>query len=267
MHLTPLHNYFIFNGELRDTSVFETSGYSGGVYEVLRVDEGIPLFLEEHLDRFYISAVIAGKTLRFRRADIVSFLRILIQKNGIKEGNILISCKTDLKAFFIPHDYPETGAYETGVRCGVLYAERITPNAKVLETSVRQQANRLMADEGYYEVLLVDHAGRITEGSRSNVFFIQGDCLVTPPGHEVLLGITRQKTIQLARNLGIPFREAEVKLEELNGFQAAFLTGTSPKILPLFQIGDRRLNPQNPLMQQLRVEYDELIRAYIRANR
>jgi len=163
--------------------------------------------------------------------------------------------------------FEEADAYEAGVRCGVLHAERITPNAKVLETSVRQQANRLIRDEGYYEVLLVDHEGRITEGSRSNVFFIQGDCLVTPPGHEVLLGITRQKTIQLAKNLGMPFREAEVKLEKLNGFQAAFLTGTSPKILPLSQIGDRRLNPQNSLMQQLRLEYDELIREYIRTNR
>jgi branched-chain amino acid aminotransferase len=120
-----------------------------------------------------------------------------------------------------------------------------------------------MAKQNLYEVLLVDHFNRVTEGSRSNVFFVKNDSLVTPPANEVLLGITRQKTILLAKTNGIQVLEQEVTLDALPHFQAAFITGTSPKILPVAQIGKCRFDPQNQLVQQLREKYDELISDYI----
>jgi branched-chain amino acid aminotransferase len=266
MHRTPLYKYFIFNGELKPNILFKSSENAGGIYEVLRVAEGIPLFLEEHLERFFSSAVIAGKSIRFQKEQIISFLNALIHQNNVQEGNILLSCKTNLKAFFIPHEYPKQEWYETGVRCGLLYAERPHPNAKVFQTSVRQQADRLIKNKGYYEVLLVDHLERVTEGSRSNVFFVKENRMITPPGDEVLRGITRQKIIQLATDSGIPFSEQEVWLKDLPAFEAAFITGTSPKILPLSQIEERKLNPQNSLMQKLRKQYDDLVMDYLRAN-
>lgn len=259
----PLHKFFIYDGEIKPNSEFRTSENAGGVYEVLRVLEGTPLFLEEHLDRFFTSAQLAGKTIRFSKGQIEGFLNLLTEKNEAGAGNILLSCKTRLKALFISHKYPELTWYESGVTCGLLTAERKNPNAKVFQTPVRQQADELMEQNGFYEVLLIDYQGRVTEGSRSNVFFVDEGRLITPPGHEVLLGITRQKTIQLAKNAGFPLFEKEVLLEEVPGFQAAFITGTSPKILPLSRIGKWNFNPQNHTVQQLRNAYDDLISSYI----
>lgn len=259
----PLHRYFIFNGELRPNSEFRAFENAGGIYEVFRVEKGVPLFIEDHLERFYKSANIARKTIRFSPERISRFIRELIRENRVSAGNILLSCKENLKAFFIPHKYPEPGWYETGVRCGVLKAERKNPNAKVFQTPVRQQADELMEKEGLYEVLLVDHFNRVTEGSRSNVFFVKNGSLVTPPGDEVLLGITRQKTIELAKKEGIPITGQDVLLNDLPHFQSVFITGTSPKILPVAQIGESRFDPQNPLVQLLRKKYDELISDYI----
>lgn len=259
----PLHRYFIFDGKLKPNTEFRAFENAGGIYEVLRVESGVPLFAEDHLERFYKSATLAGKTIRFSQGEITRFIRGLIHENQVSAGNILLSCKEHLKAFFIPHKYPEPGWYENGVPCGVLKAERENPNAKVFQTPVRQQADELMETAGLYEVLLVDHFNRITEGSRSNVFFVKNDLLITPPGNEVLLGITRQKTIVLARQAGIPFNEQDVLLNDLPHFQAAFITGTSPKILPVAQIGECRFDPQNRLVQQLRGKYDELISDYI----
>ena len=260
---TPIHNFFVFNGELKPSSEFVPSENAGGVYEVLRVVNGVPLFLEEHLERFYQSAEIAGKCIRFSKNEITEFIRKLIEENKVIGGNILLSCKTNLKAFFIAHRYPEQEWYKTGVRCGVLHAERHNPNAKVFQTSVRQQANEIIQHEKVYEVLLIDHLERITEGSRSNVFFVKDKRVLTPPANEVLLGITRHKTIKIVEKQEIHFSEEDIFLKDLSNFDGAFLTGTSPKILPLSSVGNINFNPQNKLVQMLIQQFDDLILKYI----
>ncbi len=259
----PLHRFFIFNGKLTSNSEFNPSENTGGFYEVLRVEQGVPLFIEDHLDRFFSSASLSGKAIRFNRAEIAGFVLKLIAENGVSAGNILLSCRENLKAFFIRHKYPDPLWYKTGVPCGILNAERNNPNAKIFQTQVRQQADELMEKEGLYEVLLVDQAGRITEGSRSNVFFVKNESLLTPPGNEVLLGVTRQKTISLAGKAGIPFYEQDVFLDDLPLFQGIFITGTSPKILPVSQIGSLSFDPVQRIVQQLRESYNQLILEYI----
>lgn len=263
MNQYPLHKAFIYNGQIKPNHEFLVSENAGGVYEVIRVIQSVPIFAEEHLERFFVSARLANYTIPFSKQEIARFLSQLTAENEVSEGNILLSYKFNLKAFFISHKYPDERWFSGGVTCGVLHAERDNPNAKVFQTSVRQRADDMMEKEGYYEVLLVDHSGRITEGSRSNVFFVSGNQLFTPPGNEVLLGITRLKTIQLAKDLNIPFFEQEIKLNQVNSFDAAFITGTSPKILPLSHINGRSFDAQNYVVQQLVKKYDELINQYV----
>ncbi len=267
MNYAPLHRYFIYDGVLTPNGEFRHSENAGGIYEVIRVVDSIPLFLEDHLDRFYHSAGLAGKSIRFSREEIVLFIADLITGNRISAGNILLSCKDRLKAFFIPHAYPEEAWYTTGIDCGLLHAERENPNAKIFQTTVRQKADALIEQHGYYEVLLVDTSGHVTEGSRSNLFFIQGDTLVTSPGRGVLLGITRQKVIRLAAQSGMPFREAEIRLNDLSRFEAAFITGTSPKVLPVATIDSMKFDAGNSYLQRIRRLYDDLIAGYISSHR
>ncbi len=209
------------------------------------------------------SAQLAGKTIGFNPDNIRSFLQALIAANKVYFGNILISCKINLKAFFIAHVYPDVDEYKNGVECGILHAERLNPNAKVFQTQVRVQANALMAEKGFYEVLLVDHEDKITEGSRSNVFFVNSDRIVTPFAHKVLLGITRQKTIACAEALQYSVEERDVSLNDLDAFEAVFLTGTSPKILPVNKIADCRFNVENSKLLKLMRKYDEMIDRYL----
>ncbi len=259
MALYPLHKYFVFNDRLLPVSTFVPAENEGGIYEVLRVVNGIPLFLDEHLQRMQLSAELAGKEIRYSCAQLEAFLNQLIVRNEINEGNVLISCKTNLKAFFIAHNYPSADQYKLGISCGLLHAERMNPNAKVFQTEVRKQANRLMETKGFYEVLLVDHEQRITEGSRSNVFFIKGDEIITPPGKQVLLGITRQKTIACANRLKLKVTEQEIHLDGLIGFDAAFITGTSPKILPVNEVDGHSFDANNKVLRSLMIEFDKII--------
>lgn len=264
MDLLPVHKYFILNGELTGIKQFDSSGNEGGIYEVLRVVDGIPLFLEDHLERFFHSAQLAGINIGYSDTQIGDFLKILIAKNKVESGNILISCKINLEAFFISHVYPSDKMYSEGINCGILKAERENPNAKVLHTTVRNRADQIISEKGFYEVLLIDHLGKVTEGSRSNVFFVKGNEIVTPPSNRVLGGITRQKTMQLAADLNIQLVEKEVSFSELQLYDAVFITGTSPKILPVVKIDAFKFNQQNKIVGQLIKSYNELIEMYVK---
>lgn len=230
---------------------------------MLRVTKGIALFLEDHLERFHRSAKMAGNSIPFSPGQIESLLNELIKQNNISDGNVLLSWKENLKAFFIPHKYPAEEMYSTGVSCGLLKAERDNPNVKIFQTTVRMQADKMFEENAFYEVLLVNNANCITEGSRSNIFFIEGDKIITPPAQKVLMGITRQKTMELACSLGIPVLEENVSVASLRFFKSAFITGTSPKILPVKQIDKFSFRVRNKIVGALVKSYDELIESYV----
>lgn len=267
MTFEPDNKYVLINHNVLLVSEAEVPDNEKGIYEVIRVIDGIPLFFEDHYARFCKSAEIAGITLGFEEAELFWLLRKLIEKNATKEGNILISKDKNLVAHFISHNYPTDEMYNEGVVCRLLFAERINPNAKILHTEARQKANKLLAESGCYEVLLVDNNGFVTEGSRSNVFFVAGDKIFTAPGSQVLLGITRQKAIETARSLQTEVIEKEIHTSEIQQFDAAFITGTSPKILPIRQVDSVILDVKNSKMSQLMQEYDRMIANYISINK
>jgi len=266
MALLPIHKYFILNGKLIPNDQFKPAENEGGIYEVIRIINGKPLFLEEHLARFNRSAEIAGRKIRYSETEISNFLQELIHENNTPNGNVLVSCKVNLKAFFIKHSYPSDLQYQSGVECGLLHAERENPNAKVFQTTVRERANQMIADKGYYEVLLVDHNENITEGSRSNAFFVKGDQLFTSPSEKVLLGVTRQKVIQCAREMGIDVIELEIPVTRLAGYAALFITGTSPNILPVSSIDSFSFDVKNQLLRDLMKQFDLFIEDYLKTH-
>lgn len=265
MAVFPIHSYYVLDRELKIASEYKPEENNGSVYEVLRIVRGVPLFLTDHLKRLSNSVELVGLNFNYSEKEIEESLIELIQANQVLEGNILISIKEQLMAFFIPHKYPGQSLYENGIRLGILYAERQNPNAKVFQTSVRQQSDEMKLANDFYEVLLVDQSKRITEGSSSNIFFVSEGKIVTAPEGEVLPGITRNKAILLAHNLNIEVEERSIYLNELTTFKATFITGTSPKILPVEQIGDTKFNPQNPLIKDLIKAYDNLIEEYVSA--
>lgn len=263
MAVFPIHNYYLFNGNLEPVNQYKPDENTGSVYEVIRIVRGVPLFLSDHLQRFMHSAELAQINIDYSDIEIEESLLQLIKSNQVSEGNILISCKENLSAFFIPHKYPGQVLYEKGIQLGILHAERQNPNAKVFQTSVRQQADEMKLANDFYEVLLVDHLNRITEGSSSNVFFVKQNKIITPPSSEILEGITRKKAILLAQKLNIDVEERSIYMTELASFESAFITGTSPKILPVKQIDAINYDPGNLLTGKLIAQYEMLTDEYI----
>ena len=170
----------------------------------------------------------------------------------------------DITAFYIAHSYPTDDDYSNGVKVGFINAERVNPEAKVEQNSIRQRANNLIATEGYYEVLFINSKNQITEGSRSNLFLIVNNKLITAPLNNVLKGITLCKVLDIAKQLKIEVEFKCIDKNDLNTVDAMFITGTSPKILSIKNAGNFEFNEKHPIILQISQEYNRLIKSYIR---
>jgi branched-chain amino acid aminotransferase len=248
----------------------EMPEYPLQLYEVIRVIDSIPVFFEDHLERLYNSALLLRVENLPNEGDIEAKVLKLISAKNQQIGNLRLSftisspsVEPKFELDFISHFYPSGDKYESGVKVGLLQAERPNPQAKIQHLSIRKKANLLMSKENVFEVLLVDHKGNITEGSRSNVFFITKNNLITSPDEKVLQGITRKKIIQLCGDNNIPVIKKDIPLGEIVKLEGAFLTGSSPKVLPICAIGEIRFDPCNTLIKNIIGYYDKGIAEYL----
>ena len=266
-----LLNYFIVNKELKSACDFNPLllKQGNGIYELVRVISQKPLFLEEHIERFFQSLQLAGMQSSLTARQLRSRLKALIEGNNLKTGNIRFQYLVHPQkgplflAWTTPAFYPTAQDYQKGVQLVSLKAEREIPNAKLDNLPVREKANQLIQQSNVYEVLLQNEEGFVTEGSRSNVFFVKEKKIITPPLSVVLPGVTRSKIISLAKANGIAVVERPVKFAEMDSFDAVFLSGTSVKVLRVKQIDDLKFTPANPLVGRFQQLYDDLIVEYI----
>lgn len=238
------------------------------LYEVLRVEDRIPLFIDDHLLRlrkgFAKLNLVNNFPLKELKQDICRF----IKTDDVKNNNIKISCFFDKRVvsqyyiYTIPTHYPDANMYAHGVQTAILYAERNNPNIKIGRTPTRLKADDEIQEKQVHEVLLVNQHGMVTEGSRSNIFFIVKDTIYTAPPHEVLEGVMRKKVLEI-----IEQHELKLKLEcfpsaELSKANAAFITGTSPRILPISHIDAIELDVNDALLRLLMGKLSEMIKEY-----
>jgi branched-chain amino acid aminotransferase len=96
-------------------------------------------------------------------------------------------------------------------------------------------------ENGFDEAILLTHDGHVSEGSGENIFLITNGKLITPPAFDnILLGITRDTVIKLAKNeLDIDTVERSVDKSELYLADECFFSGTAAHIAPIVEIDHR----------------------------
>ena len=268
-----LEKYLAVNGRIIPVSeagnISESS--SGTIYEVIRVISGIPLFMERHIERLETSARLIGYSIDSISNNIRQSIAELIKANDNPEKNIRIvvynmeNTVPDYSIYFIHSSYPTPEQYETGVHGILLKEERSNPNAKVVNSGYKERVAAALADANAYEALLVNSKDEITEGSRSNVFFIKNNEVLTSPKGNVLIGITRVYVFEICRDLGIEIIEKPISVSMLREMDGVFITGTSPKILPISTIDDMSFNSaRNPVIKTIMTSYNDRIEEYIK---
>lgn len=265
------HQLFLLNGDVNKSAEFDNEALNHGIsiYEVIRIINGKALFFKEHYERLIRSAQMLSIDLWIYKDEIIRQMEELARINEVFNGNIeIIYTLTEngekiFHCLFIEPHYPTPEMLANGVPSELHFAERENPNAKIINLDLRDKTNSHIVKEELYEVLLVDRNGYITEGSRSNVFFIKGENVYTSPVSEVLPGITRLKVFEMCKKHSIPLQEISIKADDIAMYDVAFYTGTSPDVLPISTIGNIQYNPQLPLMQKMIKLFDVLIEEHL----
>jgi branched-chain amino acid aminotransferase len=256
---------YIINGKAADVSGFIPDMSADIYYEVLRMIDGKLLFLHDHLDRLQNS--LAGSGIVFPGKDTLRHnLSLLLERNSFTHGNIRICLQPstengfDLICYFVPYVYPDAIMYKEGVQLVTYPYIRSNPGIKKWDDRFRSSVGQFIREKGVYEAVLLNNDGQITEGSRSNLFFIdQQGKLVTVPEKAILPGITRKYVLEIAEKNDIPIIEKSVPLNSLDSQVSAFISGTSPKVLPVKTLDKYRFDVSHPVLQLLMEQFELLI--------
>lgn len=262
--------FFLKNENNKPTKDFEDSFLLKGIalYEVIRIISGKAIFLKDHFQRLNNSALQLRENIWFTFEQMKSQIEKLIKLNEVQNSNLKLvfhinGMEKNFYAYFIKHYYPQKEEYLKGVRTIVHHAERPLPNAKIYNHNLRSKTNEIIKKEEIFEVLLLNSTEILTEGSRSNLFFIKDNELYTADDADVLNGIVRSKVLEVANELQIPIHKTPVKYDDLEKFDACFLTGTSLMILPINKINSKNYPPKHELITALSEAYAKKIRTYL----
>jgi branched-chain amino acid aminotransferase len=236
--------------------------YASSVFEGIRAyatKGGTAIFrLEEHIDRLMGSAKIYRMELPFSREqirqaciDVVAindlkdcYLRPLIYRGYENLGVNPFGSPVEVAVAAFPWgQYLGPDALAKGVAVRVSSWTRFAPNtlpamAKASANYMNSQLIKMEAlVDGYSEGIALDTQGFVSEGSGQNLFLVAHGELLTPPlTSSILAGITRDTTLALARDLGIPVRETVIPREMLYLADEAFFTGTAVEISPITSV-------------------------------
>ena len=252
------------------------------VYEVIRLIDGVPLFFEDHYERMTHSFEVAAGNPAAGPAkgnSLISSAELRKQIDQLALANGKCNCNVKFIVFTGDSQYNTVGyisknSYPTAemVNCGVptklYWIERENPNIKLVDLDYKEKINRIKSENGVYELLLVDRNRNLREGSVSNLFFVKDNVVYTAPAEKVLKGITRKYIIETCVDSGYPVKEEFTTADELDEVEGVFISGTSPKVLPISSIGDREYSSaQHPVIVKIRDTYDRLLEEYIDKHR
>ncbi|MFC0876281.1 aminotransferase class IV [Saccharicrinis sp. FJH2] len=257
------HKIFL-NGKLTDISFgLEECMEGQNIYEVVRIIDGKILFWEDHFNRLVNSLRAKQVDVPLSEINFPELISILIRQNMFRYMNIridvFISESINVIIGFIPSFYPEPVIYNTGVKTVTLESIREDPAVKVVHHDLKLKVDHILKNQDVFEVILINELGNLTEGSRTNLFFIKGDAVFTPETKDVLSGVTRNKVIELCRRENISVKEGNISYNEINRYDACFLTGTSPGVLPISFIDGVGFKVHSSILLKIMNAYNLLI--------
>ncbi len=265
--------------------------YGTGCFEGIRgywneEDQQIYLFrLREHYERFLNSCKILQIPLPYTVDQLMDISIELVRRNGHKEDIYMrpMAYKSDqivgvrlhnLEDHIIISSEPFGNYIGTnGLHCGVSTWRRVDDNAiparaKITGAYVNSAFAKSEAmQNGFDEAIMLTHDGHVSEGSAENIFLLMNGEFVTPaPTENILLGITRDTIIELARReFGRITRERQIDRTELYIADEILLCGTGAQIAPVVKVdhravGDGCIGPISKALQQL---YFDVVRGHI----
>tara|TARA_Y200000002_G_scaffold382945_1_gene402191 strand:- start:1409 stop:2263 length:855 start_codon:yes stop_codon:yes gene_type:complete len=247
--------------EQANISVYDRGFLFGdSVYEVIARINGQFLDLEDHMKRLYNS--LQALKIPDPQINIENMLSELTRRNGMSEKDGLIylhisrgESKPRSHAFtkssptvFCDINLANFPKYDRFSRFKVItHPDHRWSQCHIKSTNLIPNTvayNQALENDAVEAILHRD--GQIVEGSKSNVFIVKNNIVMTPPLRNYMLGGTvRKRTLQLLHQLKIPHHESNISVDELLKADEVWITSTSRLINPITQIDDHILTREN----------------------
>jgi len=210
-----------------------------GAFEVVRVYDGAPLLLGEHLDRMERSVANLRLEGPFHRDRYTAEAGELLAARGGRsfDGCLRLLLTRAGRRILITEQAPSQP--EVARLASVTYAPtRVLDGVKSLSYAANMLCSRIARERGCDEALLVTPHGRVLEAPTSSFFWVDGGgTLCTPPlDDHVLASITRAHLLEL-----LDVEERSLAVGDLKGAREAFLASTTREVQPIGAVDDLEL--------------------------
>jgi branched-chain amino acid aminotransferase len=236
-----------------------------GVFETLRLYDGVPFLLEEHLDRLGSSlrhaAIAIPADAHELSRQLAADIQQLVQANQLQSGSgrLRITITRGPGAPPVPTvlvtadawEPPDAAVYARGVEVETsVHTRRVHPWQRVKSTSYAPYLwlRREASTPGVFEVLVWNDSGRLAEGSFTNVFVVDAEGMLRTPHADdgCLEGVTRAAILRLAAAAGIDCRKGDVTHATVAGAREMFLTGSLVEVVPVLRLDGHRVGEVCP---------------------
>ena len=243
-----------------------------GVFDLLRTYGTVPFRLRDHIHRLESSASQIALALPWSTEELEDIVLQTYARNEIADASIRIVVTGGPSTnFMTPQGKPSLvvmvhpvtpyteSYYRDGCKATTTLVERTMATVKSLNYIGAIVAMEDASKTGAVEAIYLDAHDRLTEGTRSNLFGVRGNLLVTPR-EGVLKGITRQVVLEVAP-AEFEVVEGPIHYQDLAEFDELFFTSTTKEILPIVQIDEHVIGTGKPGPQTQRLT--ELFQEYI----
>src|SRR5665811_1122434 len=224
-----------------------------GVYEVLKIDNGRLLWLEDHLERLEWSTGQVLLSGAFDGHPLAEILPRLVSMSGLRQGTAYVQVtrgaaprefalpsgvEPTVLAYVRPHEFPSDDEVCAGIAVHAVEDQRWArcdiKSTNLLPAVLAKQAAR---EAGAQEALYVSAEGTVREGGSSNAFIVLDGTLRThPANNRILNGITRCHVLDLAHELGVPLLEEGVHVSDLPRASEVFIASTTRDVMSVVRV-------------------------------
>lgn len=279
------------NGDLvprpqASVSVFDSGFMLGdGVWEGLRVHDGVVAFLDRHMDRLYEGAKAIALNIGIDRAALEARIYETLDANAMdgegvhirlmvtrgvrstpyQDPRVVISGATIVIIPEWKRPAPETATH--GMKLFTVHVRRGFPDVQDPKLNSHSKLNCITAciqaiEAGADEALMLDPHGFVATCNSTHFFIVRKGEVWTSTGDYCLDGITRRNVIEMCREAGIPVYERNFSLTDVYGADEAFVTGTFAGLAPVGTIDGRHISDgRGPMVERLQGLYRQRIAA------
>jgi len=235
--------------------------YGDGVFEGIRAYDGVVFKLKEHIDRLYESAHYIRLSIPLTKHEMIEAVIETLRKNRLRdayirllvtrgEGDLGLNPTLCKKPSVIVITEPTAQSTDprtkaVGITAIISSIRRDPVDATSHEVKSLNYLNSILArweaiEAGVNEAIMLDTQGFISEATAENVFIVRHGQIATPSTNSAILhGVTRQKVIEIAEELGYSIEERDITPFELINSDEVFLTGTLAEIVPVVKVSGR----------------------------